>query len=563
VRRFLSVCSVLGVAAAVACGNVESSDPAVDAAPPPLDVDAGAVVDAATEDLTDGAPADAFIADAAPGMVALVPPPEPTFVRRSGTGSLVVQVVRGPGVSGPITITATSLPAGVTAAPVVVAEGDDQATLTLRATADATLQQTAVELSATADATAAGSASVPLEVIGLPGSPDTTFGEGGALPVSSYGTLLKAFPVGDKILAVFRRDFTRTIVFVRFLHNGTIDVSYGVNGQVSADIGVPGVTRIDRHFVELQRDGKVLVAGAGPTGTGDDTDTVIARFTSAGTPDVSFAARRIDRAGESLYASAVAVGPSGEIVIAGHKLMSNAQDQFFARLGSDGTPDNGFGTGGVLVRSEFAYDSVGNIVVQIDGRILATVGGNATMEYSGPNSIIRLRTSGEVDQNFAGDGRLAFTELRNPEGIVHVFGLAPGIGDGFFVLGAARSEFFFPGDSAVWSFGIDGAPNSGFGVGGAWIAPETPNYSSVRYLTALEDGSMVTGGTSTLPDLTSFSEFAQISRTGVVVPSFGSGGFALDARFTNTSLTAAPRHRLIASGSPPTGSATQLLRYWR
>jgi uncharacterized delta-60 repeat protein len=573
VRSFVALCSVFTMVAAAGCGNVESSDPVPDAATPgdvdaasPGDVDAAVDSDAPIEVSPDASVEipDAFVADAAPGMVGIVAPVGTVFLRRSGSERLPVQVLRGPGVTGAVTVTATNLPQGVTASPIVVAESEDRGTVTLRAASDASLQQTSIVLSAAADGAASGTVGAHVEIIGLAGTPDTTFGQGGALPVSSYGVLLDVVAAGDKILAVFRRSNTRTIVFVRFQHDGTIDVSYGVNGQVSVDIGVPGLTRLDSAMVHAQPDGKVIVVGSGPNGT--DNDTVITRFTAAGARDAGFTPRRLDRDGESVHPSAVAVGPTGEIVVAASKFVSGGRDQFFARLDSAGMPDSGFGSAGVLVRSELAYDTVTAIHVQIDGRILAVVGSSANQSNLTVDRIIRLRTNGELDPSFAGDGRIGFSELRNPELGVVVHGLAPGVGDGFFVHGTARYASLVSGDDAVWAFELDGDPETGFGVAGAWIAPESANHEGVTDLAFLEDGSMITVGISTpSPDDPNYgqynTELGHVSRAGVVVPSFGTSGFAIDTRFMATTVTAAPRHRVLTFGAPLAGEV-QIWRYW-
>src|SRR5262245_15473552 len=97
-----------------ACGSVSDEEP--DAATPPM-IDAG--IDGAVGGFTIGASA------------------EELFVRPGGTLTVPITVARDPGFTQAVNVVASGLPAGVTADALSVPSGTANATLTLRAAANA------------------------------------------------------------------------------------------------------------------------------------------------------------------------------------------------------------------------------------------------------------------------------------------------------------------------------------------------------------------------------------------------------------------------------------------
>ena len=112
------------------------------------------------------------------------------------------------------------------------------------------------------------------------------------------------------------------------------------------------------------------------------------RLTSAGQLDGSFGSGGIFRQQLSTYstpgstASGVVVQPDGKVVITGYERDSAGKSVFFAErlLASNGTPDPGFGTGGVfehqLGLGGTPSSQGDDVVVQPDGKLVFSVAVN-------------------------------------------------------------------------------------------------------------------------------------------------------------------------------------------
>lgn len=146
----------------------------------------------------------------------------------------------------------------------------------------------------------------------------------------------------------------------------------------------------DIHFVEaveLQSDGKILVAGSGYASGFTDEDFFVARFTELGQVDTTFSGDGVawiafDHGGPNDdYLAAMVVQPDGKIVVAGSiSGVLPDYDSGFARLLPSGSLDSTFdgdsGSGNGRVVWELtdlfgtAEDNLFNLALQSDGRIL-------------------------------------------------------------------------------------------------------------------------------------------------------------------------------------------------
>jgi len=97
------------------------------------------------------------------------------------------------------------------------------------------------------------------------------------------------------------------------------------------------------NAVAIQPDGKILIAGSGPT-----HGFTITRLNHDGSLDLGFGGsgtgiKSLDLGGDA-RANAMALQPDGKIVVAGNFMKSTTNsDAAVARLNSDGTPDTTFG----------------------------------------------------------------------------------------------------------------------------------------------------------------------------------------------------------------------------
>ncbi|MEO7112605.1 MAG: delta-60 repeat domain-containing protein [Polyangiaceae bacterium] len=192
------------------------------------------------------------------GVAFSITAPATIFVQPGKTASLAIAVQGA--TNGPITVTATALPAGVTAAPLTIAQGSSTGNLVLTAAASATIG-TEAKASISATAAAAGAPAVTLDVTisGQSGTVDTTFPK--TIPFGSgLGLIASALVQPDGKLVLFGT-FHATpgdapSLAMRLNTDGTVDSTFQSLIFTSASaspiaVGLKGI---------LQPDGKILVA---------------------------------------------------------------------------------------------------------------------------------------------------------------------------------------------------------------------------------------------------------------------------------------------------------------
>ncbi len=355
----------------------------------------------------------------------------------------------------PITVTASELPAGVTAGAVTTT--GSIATLRFLAAADAAQGETkSVTLFATAGSKTSEAVTTALSVRGAPGALDTTFSGGRVTIPDSIDLEAAALaPDGNIILVgtnrgdtdlsllrltadgqpdsafptrTFRLAPSRTFVggvvvqpdgkivvavdlesvpgqsslgAVRFTAQGELDPSFSQDGI--ATLG--GIQSSSLGAVALAPDGSVVVAGS--MFNGQNRDFLLVRFSAVGQPNLGAAGFITDSFGASNDSiSAVAVALDSSIVVTGQTQFNNGTSRFIlARYLNDGTKDGSFGEAGHFT-AEFNDDissSAGRaIILQPDGKIIAA-GFVSTSAFSGLG-LIRLLPDGKADASFGDDG---------------------------------------------------------------------------------------------------------------------------------------------------------------
>lgn len=262
---------------------------------------------------------------------------------------------------------------------------------------------------------------------------------------------------------------------------GTLDAAFSTGSADGLPAGVAGLSlsagKDYLRAMALQADGKAVVAGIAraPDGT---ANAAVARFNTDGTPDAGFgiggvASVSLGRGDDT--ARAVAVQPDGKIVVAGTTQGADGLSDIAAlRLNSDGTPDATFGTGGVFRLSLGEGDDTASAVaIQPDGKIV--LAGTSEAD-SGLNriAVARLNRNGTLDAGFGGAGTAGF-----PAGVV---GLTLGAGDaaasalalqpdGRLVVVGTLQSADGSSDMAVARLNPDGTLDAGFGAGGAGGLP--------------------------------------------------------------------------------------------
>lgn len=446
--------------------------------------------------------------------------------------TLRVNVERLNGFAGPVQLSLSGLPAGVSAAPVTVAAGAPFAEFTIAAQAAAAhTLPTTVQLTASAAfgaRTAVATGPLTLTVRGVPGAVDTSFGGGAQVTQvatsEDYAHAVAVQADGKVLTAGTTAISAGTVVaLTRHGRDGGLDPAFGNGGKVVTQVGARGDSA---RAIAVQADGKIVVAGW-TDATGVDANFLVLRYRADGTLDPAFAdggrfILPIGAGNGTDRAFAVAIQDDGKIVVGGTTLTSTSitgQDFALIRLNTDGTLDNGFGQGGKVV-TPMTANSGGDIVYAlalpvIDGqqRILA-VGGEGDFHAA------RYLPNGSLDASFGSGGK-----------VVGLFGRN---------IGAARSVALLPGGRMVLAGGIyndfaaaqltaAGALDASFGQGGLVTVPVNPtNWDNATAVVRQADGKLLLGGWS-YRDNSSAGDFVAVRLLpgGALDALFGEGGIAI------------------------------------
>ena len=202
---------------------------------------------------------------------------------------------------------------------------------------------------------------------------------------------------------------------VRLNANGSLDTSFGTNGQALLDLGSDSSD--SAYSMVTQADGKILIAGttdAQPAGgTGKSTNYGVVRLNANGSLDTSFGTN-----GQTLLdlgsntgddARSIVAQADGKILIAGFTTALPAGARLrstnygVVRLNANGNLDTNFGTNGqtlldLVYQLNYGDDAAYSMVTQSDGKILIAGVSKVTFEKYG---VVRLNADGTLDTAFA------------------------------------------------------------------------------------------------------------------------------------------------------------------
>jgi uncharacterized delta-60 repeat protein len=354
--------------------------------------------------------------------------------------------------------------------------------------------------------------------------------------------------------------------------SGDLDPTFGDGGAT--------VTPFDDHYgvataVAMQADGRIVVVGPMHVNAGIASDFGVARYTSAGLLDPSFSGdgrRLIDFAGRYDRAEAVAMQPSGSILVAGssldaavvtrllpngsvdrsfanggHRLIpsmftasavalqrngkivvagTDGPDFAVARLRANGHLDPRFGVGGIARTDFTGYgDAAKGLVIDTRGRIVA--GGWALVDDQNLTdfALARYRRDGSLDPTF-GLGGLVTTDFASWEDGITGIALTP---SGSIVAAGQASDF--PGtadqssDVGLARYLPDGSLDTSFGSGGI-ITTDFGSFFDQAHGVALQPDGKIVVASHRYRDGDRTAAVARYEVDGDLDPSFGDGGIA-------------------------------------
>lgn len=395
---------------------------------------------------------------------------------------------------------------------------------------------------------------------------------------------------------------------------GQLDPSFAANGTFSQPYGFGSYPPSSMPFaVAEQSNGDIVLAGESGNTSGE-SDLLVVRLTPSGSPDPSFGnAGEVDlnlpqpSPGRDSVAYSLAIQPDGKLVI-GADTYVGYQEAAIVRLMPDGALDTSFGSGGIaqivdLTARGVALTPGGDIVVggwwqddktfkavalaelSADGQPVMSFGSNGVEvdqldSSSNPQSFaqgVAVNGAGQIYAvaNAGGNGRLArFTPSGSPD---------PSFGNGGAVALASDGEALalesdgtpltvgagansFAGSTAralvVQHFLATGAPDPGFGTGGAATLPGTIGccFDERSDSIAVRPDGQVLAANSENPYGQGPSTVWLLTHSGQPDSGFGSGG-QLALRGDMVALASQADDKALIGGGAPSGQAVYFTVY--
>lgn len=238
---------------------------------------------------------------------------------------------------------------------------------------------------------------------------DTTFGSGlGYVTIDlSVGTLGGiALQKDEKIVVLGNTSFPANGLLFRLNSNGSLDTSFGVNGQV-LDI-LPDLGPLVATSVGIDSSGKIIIGGS--LTTLGDNRPFVARFDKNGSLDTTFGISNGYTAFSNPNSSLIKtiIQSDGTILQIGF----DSQGAFIIRYSKDGIADATFGEAGI---SFFSIPGLAviftDIAVQVDSKLV--VAGITRLSNFNSLLIARFNSDGSLDQSFAQGGSLVTPYVTN------------------------------------------------------------------------------------------------------------------------------------------------------
>ncbi len=350
-------------------------------------------------------------------------------------------------------------------------------------TANGSAEAVAIQADGKIVAAGTGNQSFVLIRYNTDGTPDVAFGNAGVVR-TTIGYFCEAHAVtvqGDGKIVVAGRSYGSTyyLTLARYNGDGSLDGTFGSAGIVTLAVGDDS----GAHGISIQSDGKIVVAGYSHNAI--SFVFLLARFNPDGTLDSAFGAAGLASTAiaNSAVAQALAIQSDGKIVAAGDSWDGSADTFALARHNSDGSPDLGFGIGGVVTTGVVGIAR--SVAIQSDGKIVAA---------GTPYQLVRYNADGTLDATFGGTG-IVSTHVAKGEGQAYALAIQS---DGKIVAaGTAGTGRYGTNYNFVLSrYGSDGMLDGSFGVGGLAITDVGgPSSSDGVYALAVQnDGKLVAAG---------------------------------------------------------------------
>ncbi len=227
------------------------------------------------------------------------------------------------------------------------------------------------------------------------GNLDKNFGSGGSIKTDAGKSLYyNAIQTDEKLIAFVSEN--NSCVAYRFLVNGSIDASFGVNGKFSFP------TTGDIRSVSVGKDGKIYFVGTTYNDVTKKNSAIVIKVNANGTLDNTFSKNGVasnEFPNGTIFTSILQ--SDGKIILAGNNLYKF----FLIRLNTDGTPDTGFGTNGqVTTNIGSFFESIDKIKILPNNKIIVTGSSYNTTKSNDDVAVVQYLANGTLDNTFGTNG---------------------------------------------------------------------------------------------------------------------------------------------------------------
>ncbi len=319
------------------------------------------------------------------------------------------------------------------------------------------------------------------------GSPDQTFGTGGAVNIDFGGQdIATAVAVqGDKILvAGFSVNFNtdqQVMAVARLNRDGSLDRTFGTGGE--ATITFTGADSVQGIALEGS---KIVVAGN--TFVGNTEEFAVARLNANGSLDQGFGTGgevTVTFGQGQSFAAAGAI-QANRILVAGSAGGVAGSNYAVAALTDTGSLDSSFGSGGKVVVS---FNGGGATSTALQGNKIVLAGSTFPPGVISDFGVVRLNADGSLDASFGSGGKVAIP--------IQGEDFASGVvvqGDKILVAGTA-TNLIGASDFAVARLNGDGSLDQTFGTGGIVTTDFGGGENFASGIALLGNDILVAGGT--------------------------------------------------------------------
>ena len=193
----------------------------------------------------------------------------------------------------------------------------------------------------------------------------------------------------------------RVVILNRYLENGDIDTSFGNNGDL-----IPFNSTIESSAFAMLNDDSFLIAN--PVNDGNSTIIQLKKYLADGTLDVSFGVNGtalIENGGQSNAVYFIKLMTNGNIVLAGVIQSGGTYKKSLVRLLPDGSKDASFGTNGIALITEFTNFTIQSIALFDDGQIAVLQNFYSSDPDIAHTRVTRYTASGIFDSSFGTGGQ--------------------------------------------------------------------------------------------------------------------------------------------------------------